>query len=73
MKGRFIYIVKTDSGYPEYGKYVQPSRRVYPTRLMARERAEGAAPSRKPIVVELPEAVEVDEDYYPIRSDGEVS
>ena len=67
MQGRFIYIVKGDSGHPDYGKYVQPSRRVYPTREMAQERANGASPSRKPIVVELPEPVEVDDNYYPVE------
>jgi hypothetical protein len=68
MKGRFIYIVKGDSGHPDHGKYVQPTRRVYPTSEMAQEKADGAAPSRKPIVVELPEPVEVGDDYYPIES-----
>jgi len=68
MKGKFIYIVKRDSCAPDYGKYVQPSRRVYPTRELAQGRANGACPSRKPIVVELPEAVEVDENFYPVES-----
>ena len=65
MKGQFIYICKTDSGLPDFGKYVQPSRRVYPSRKLAQDRADGVAPSRKAIVVELPEPVEVDENYYP--------
>ena len=68
MTGRFIYIVKGDSCQPDCGKYVQPSRRVYPTREQAQYRADGASPSRKPIVVELPELVEVDENFYPIES-----
>ena len=68
MKGRFIYICKTDTGHPDHGKYVQPSRRVYPTRAEAQHRADAVSPSRKPIVVELPEPVEVDEDYYPVEA-----
>ena len=67
MQGRFIYICKTDSDGPEKGKYVQPTRRTYPTRAQAQNQANGAAPSRKAIVVELPEPVEVDENYYPVE------
>lgn len=66
IMGRFIYICKSDSDYPDLGKYVQPSRRVYPTREEIQERVDGVAPSRKPIIVELPEPVGVDESYYPM-------
>lgn len=67
MKGRFIYIAKTDTDGPDRGKYVQSTTRVFPTRQVAEHRARGVAPSRKPIVVELPEPVEVDAGYYPVE------
>ena len=72
MRGRFIYICRTDTDGPEQGKYVQPSRRVFPTRQVAEYRAKGVAPGRKPVVVELPEPVVVDDDYYPVKESEEV-
>jgi hypothetical protein len=67
MKGQYIYIVKTDKDGPERGAYVQPSRKVYPTREVAKARADGVAPERKAIVVKLPEPVEISIHYYPIE------
>jgi len=67
MRGRFIYIAKTDSDGPDKGKYVQATRRVFPTKQVAEHRAAGVATSRKAVVVELPEPVEVDENYYPVK------
>jgi hypothetical protein len=67
MTGRFIYLCKTDKDGPDQGVYVQATRRVFPTRAEAIKRAEGASPSRKAFTVELPEPVEVDENYYPVE------
>ena len=63
MKGKYIYICMDDQG-----NYVQPSRKVYPTRQDAEQRTKGVDPNRKPIVVEISEPVEVDSDYYPKNS-----
>ena len=67
MKGKFIYICKTDLDGRDRGVYIQPTRRVFPTREEAQDRADAVSPGRVAIVVELPDWVEIDKDYYPVK------
>jgi hypothetical protein len=67
LLGWYIYMIRTDSNGEDEGKYVQPSRKVFPTRKMARLRAEQASPSRDPIVVKLRRPVPVDHNLYPLK------
>jgi len=66
VQGKFIYICRTDTDRLEQGRYVQSTRRVFPSREKAEYAAAGVAASRNAVVVELPEPVEVDEHFYPM-------
>jgi hypothetical protein len=49
------------------GRYVQGTR-CRMSKRQADKRAEGIAPSRRPVVVEVP-AVALDEEGYPLRDE----
>lgn len=62
---QYIVICLKDKTEQHPATYVQPSRKRYTKEEDAIDRTKSIAPSRNPVVVEVPE-IELDEKGYPI-------